>query len=234
MRDYEIVYIFRSSLTSEEIEGKLDRYHSIITTEGEGEITASAQWGKRAFAYPIKKQRNGYYVVVRFSANPACLEELERVIKLDEGVLRYLIVLSEPPLPPLETEAADGEAAEETDADEAAEADETEEADEAAAESSDEASDETPSAEGDAGSDDPQEADEAPAPDAEAVAEEEAENAGEDEDEAEEASAGEDPPDGEDVASGEEASEEEEQQTETEDAAAETDADAAAEDEEEE
>lgn len=228
MRDYEIVYIFRSSLTSEEIEGKLDRYHSIITTEGEGEITASAQWGKRAFAYPIKKQRNGYYVVVRFSANPACLEELERVIKLDEGVLRYLIVLSEPPLPPLETEAADGEA------DEAAEADETEEADEAAAESSDEASDETPSAEGDAGSDDPQEADEAPAPDAEAVAEEEAENAGEDEDEAEEASAGEDPPDGEDVASGEEASEEEEQQTETEDAAAETDADAAAEDEEEE
>lgn len=205
MRDYEIVYIFRSSLTSEEIEGKLERYHSIITTEGEGEITASAHWGKRPFAYPIKKQRNGYYVVVQFSANPASLQELERVLKLEEDVLRYLIVLSEPPLPPLETEDADAAA----------------EADEAAAESPDEASDEATPAEGDAESDDPEEAEETPAPEADAAAE----------DDAEEAPAGEDIPDGEGAASEEEEqTETEEAGAETD---AETDADAGADEEEE-
>ena len=98
MRDYEIVYIFRSSLTSEEIGAKLERYHTVITG-GPGEVTASVHWGKRQLAYPIRKQRNGYYVVAQFASDPDSLVELERVLKLEDDVLRYLIVIAEHPLP---------------------------------------------------------------------------------------------------------------------------------------
>ncbi|MDE2878811.1 30S ribosomal protein S6 [Candidatus Palauibacter soopunensis] len=138
MRDYEIVYIFRSSLTSEEIEAKLERYHAIISADGPGEVTASVHWGKRQLAYPIQKQPNGYYVVAQFASEPDPLRELERVLKLEDDVLRYLIVIAEQPLPlpdPVpETPATEEPAAEEAEA-EAAEPDagaasETEEAEE--------------------------------------------------------------------------------------------------------
>jgi len=99
MREYEIVYIFRSNFTPEEIEAKLERYHALLTGGGKGEITAVEQWGKRPLAYPIEKQTNGYYVVAQFTTDPAAISELERVLKLEEDLLRYLIVLSEGELP---------------------------------------------------------------------------------------------------------------------------------------
>ena len=131
MRDYEIVYIFRSSLTSEEIGAKLERYHTVITG-GPGEVTASVHWGKRQLAYPIRKQRNGYYVVAQFASDPDSLVELERVLKLEDDVLRYLIVIAEHPLPLPEAMPAvpDAEgAAEEGGAEEGAAADEGDAAD---------------------------------------------------------------------------------------------------------
>jgi small subunit ribosomal protein S6 len=99
MREYEIVYIFRSTFTPEEIEARIERYHALLTGDGKGEITAVEQWGKRQLAYPIQKQPNGYYVVAQFTADPAALPEFERVLTLEEDVLRYLIVLSEGELP---------------------------------------------------------------------------------------------------------------------------------------
>ena len=99
MRDYEIVYIFRSSFTPEEIDAKLGRYHALITGVEGGQITAVEQWGKRQLAYPIDKEPNGFYVVAQFTSDPNALPELERILKLDDDVLRYLIVLSEGELP---------------------------------------------------------------------------------------------------------------------------------------
>ncbi len=99
MRDYEIVYIFRSSFTAEEIEAKLERYHALITEGDRGEITAVVQWGKRQLAYPIQKQSGGHYVVAQFRAEPEVLTGLERVLKLEDDLLRYLVVLSEGELP---------------------------------------------------------------------------------------------------------------------------------------
>lgn len=119
MRDYEIVYIFHSSLTSEEIEAKLERYHAIITADGPGDVTATVHWGKRRLAYPIRKQRNGHYVVAQFTSSPDPLVELERVLKLEDDVLRYLIVIAEQPLPVPETTPT-VPAAEEAGAEEAA------------------------------------------------------------------------------------------------------------------
>ena len=99
MRDYEIVYIFRSDFSSDEIEAKLERYHSIITEGGMGEVTAVVMWGKRHLTYPIEKQTSGYYVIAQFTARPNPLTELERVLKLEDDLLRYLVVLREGDLP---------------------------------------------------------------------------------------------------------------------------------------
>lgn len=98
MRDYEVVYIFDSTLPEERISEKLDHYHSWVTddaADNAGEITAVDHWGKRQLTYPIRKKANGYYVVVQFRGESTALPEFERVLKLDEELLRYLIVLNE-------------------------------------------------------------------------------------------------------------------------------------------
>ena len=99
MRDYEVVYIFKSSLTTEEIEGRLEGYHAKILAADSSEITAVEHWGKRQLAYPIDRNDNGYYVVTQFTASPTVLPDFERVLKLDEDLLRHLVVLSEGELP---------------------------------------------------------------------------------------------------------------------------------------
>jgi small subunit ribosomal protein S6 len=98
MRDYEIVYIFKSGFMPEEIEQRLEKYHDVLTSDG-GEITAVEQWGKRQLAYPIRKESNGYYVIAQFTVEPVALPEFERRLKLDEDLLRHLIVISEGELP---------------------------------------------------------------------------------------------------------------------------------------
>ncbi|MEX2609842.1 MAG: 30S ribosomal protein S6 [Gemmatimonadota bacterium] len=95
MRDYEIVYIFDSELDEEKINGKLERYHGLLTGTDGGEVTAVDQWGRRQLAFPIRKQLSGYYVVTQFKTATEALPEFERILKLDDDLLRYLIVLHE-------------------------------------------------------------------------------------------------------------------------------------------
>ncbi|MEE9133516.1 MAG: 30S ribosomal protein S6 [Gemmatimonadota bacterium] len=106
MRDYEIVYIFDSALDRSIIDQKLERFSELATGNNGGEIVAVEHWGKRQLAYPIEKHDNGYYVVVQFRTSPKSLPEFERAIKLDEDVLRYLVVLSEGELPKLDSSPA--------------------------------------------------------------------------------------------------------------------------------
>jgi len=95
MRDYEVVYIFKSALGTEDIDARLQRYHEKILAAEGSEITAVEHWGKRQLAYPIDRNENGYYVVAQFSTEPGALPEFERLLKLDDEVLRHLVVLSE-------------------------------------------------------------------------------------------------------------------------------------------
>jgi small subunit ribosomal protein S6 len=91
-RIYEIVLIFDSGLEDEKLDQKLKRLEERVTEDG-GTIEDVARWGKRKLAYPIKKKESGNYVVVTFKSGAEHLEELERGLKLDEQVLRYLIIL---------------------------------------------------------------------------------------------------------------------------------------------
>jgi small subunit ribosomal protein S6 len=94
VRDYEAVYIFDSSLEEPQINEKLDRYHGLVAGDG-GELTAVDHWGRRQLAYPIDDRENGYYVVSHFSTAAEKLPEYERILQLDESLLRYLIVVNE-------------------------------------------------------------------------------------------------------------------------------------------
>jgi small subunit ribosomal protein S6 len=91
-RRYETVYIFDSVLDEPAINDKLTRFHTLLTKEGKGTVTNVSHWGKRTMAYKIKKKDVGYYVVAEFQATGDLLPEYERAVKLDEGVLRYLVV----------------------------------------------------------------------------------------------------------------------------------------------
>ena len=95
MRAYEVVYIFDSAIGEERVNEKLERFHKLLTDDGKGEITAVDHWGRRQLTYHIKKKNSGYYVVVQFNAEREALPEFERLLKLDEELLRYLIVLHE-------------------------------------------------------------------------------------------------------------------------------------------
>jgi small subunit ribosomal protein S6 len=98
-RPYEVVYIFDPTLDEEAINAKLAQFHSLIQVGG-GDPPGLNHWGRRTLAYPIKRHDTGYYVVATFETDPTTLPEFERAIKLDEGVIRHLVVLNdEPPTP---------------------------------------------------------------------------------------------------------------------------------------
>jgi small subunit ribosomal protein S6 len=94
-RRYETVYIFDSALEEPAITEKLERFHALLSTDGKGSVTNVNHWGKRTLAFPIKKRETGYYVVAQFEVAADLLREYERVVKLDEGVLRFLVVVRE-------------------------------------------------------------------------------------------------------------------------------------------
>jgi small subunit ribosomal protein S6 len=91
-RLYEAVYIFDSALEDTAITEKLSRFHGLLSTQEEIKVD---HWGRRQLAYTIGPRENGYYVVAKFQVEPTVLPEYERALKLDDGVVRYLVTLFE-------------------------------------------------------------------------------------------------------------------------------------------
>ncbi len=93
-RPYEVVYIFDATLDDAAINDRLTRYAELLGSPADLRLD---HWGRRQLAYPIAgtngAREAGYYVVARFSGNGDVLPEFERALKLDDGVLRYLITL---------------------------------------------------------------------------------------------------------------------------------------------
>lgn len=111
---YEVVYIFDSALEEAQVNEHLERFHALLKTAERPEpIRQVNHWGKRTLAYPIKRRDVAYYVVVQFDADANQLAEFERLIKLDESVLRHLVVIDEGATPavartaPMEERAGD-------------------------------------------------------------------------------------------------------------------------------
>jgi small subunit ribosomal protein S6 len=92
-RDYEAVYIFDSTLEDTAIAERLERHQALLGVSAESIETN--HWGRRQLAYKIGTRENGYYAVSRFTAESQVLPEFERALKLDDGIVRYLITLHE-------------------------------------------------------------------------------------------------------------------------------------------
>ena len=95
-RKYEIVYIFDSALEDTQINERLTRFHELLKTpEFPEPVTDLSHWGRRTLAYPVSGKEQGYYVVSQFETDGSSLPEFERAIKLDDGVLRHLVVIND-------------------------------------------------------------------------------------------------------------------------------------------
>lgn len=94
MRKYEVMYILRPDLQEEAYKASVERFASILTSDG-GEIEKAQEMGKKRLAYEINDYREGFYVLVNFQAEPKVVSELERVMKISDDVVRYLIVREE-------------------------------------------------------------------------------------------------------------------------------------------
>ena len=90
LRQYEAVYIFDPGLEDPAINERLDRFHSLL---GKPADLSVDHWGRRQLAYPIGRKETGYYVVARYNADAKSLPEYERALRLDDGIIRYLLTL---------------------------------------------------------------------------------------------------------------------------------------------
>ena len=89
MRLYESVFIARQDITSAQVETMADEFAKIITSAG-GSIKKREYWGLRSLAYRIKKNRKGHYVMFNMETGPEALREYERIMGLNEDILRFL------------------------------------------------------------------------------------------------------------------------------------------------
>jgi len=92
MRSYEVMLAINPQLENEELDSLLDKLKKLITHTN-GEITKTNKWGKRKLAYEIKNFTEAIYVVLNFDVDEKIIPELERVLKLEERVIRYLLTL---------------------------------------------------------------------------------------------------------------------------------------------
>jgi small subunit ribosomal protein S6 len=90
-RDYELVFVLQPSLDEAAIQGFEKRMTDIITGQG-GKDIVTEPWGKRNLAYPIKRYFEGFYFLQRFAMPPSGADEVDRVMRYSEDVIRYLLM----------------------------------------------------------------------------------------------------------------------------------------------
>jgi small subunit ribosomal protein S6 len=97
MTEYEILLLLDAELPEERQEGIVARARELIERAG-GQFAAHDVWGRRRLAYEIDRKAEGAYHLLTFSSEPAALDEVSRVLKITDGVLRHMAVRR--PAPP--------------------------------------------------------------------------------------------------------------------------------------
>jgi small subunit ribosomal protein S6 len=91
MNHYETIYIADPTLDDDSLKETIDKFSDLIK-KLKGFIVKVDEWGKRKLAYEVKRFDKGYYVVLDFYALPETVTELERNLKLDDQILKYITV----------------------------------------------------------------------------------------------------------------------------------------------
>lgn len=93
MREYELMFIVEPLLLGEQLEPIKTRIKEIIAADG-GEIASFDEWGKRKLAYPIKKTKDGIYLLCKFKSAAPTINVLDKYLKHLQQLLRFRIILT--------------------------------------------------------------------------------------------------------------------------------------------
>lgn len=94
MNKYEIMYILKADLVEGALKDEETKLQGIIESHG-GKVTETKEWGLRDFAYTIKEQKKGFYVILKAEATKEGLDEFTRLVKLNPNVIRHLITVDQ-------------------------------------------------------------------------------------------------------------------------------------------
>ena len=93
MNKYESVVIINPNLEVEAIKALISKISDLINTNGK--VNSVEELGNKKLAYEIKKNKEGYYVVIKFEAKPELITELERVYRITDEVIKFIVVKEE-------------------------------------------------------------------------------------------------------------------------------------------
>jgi len=91
MKHYETLFVLKPTLTDEEIVKNIEAVQNVITANG-GEIAATDKVGTRDLAYEIQKHKRGYYTIIYYKAPGSAIKEIERNLRINENVIRFITV----------------------------------------------------------------------------------------------------------------------------------------------
>ena len=94
MRKYEVIFIVKPLEEEEATNAVIEKFSKLIVDNG-GTIDKEDRWGKKRLAYEIKDCTDGYYCLLYITCEPACVAEVDRVMKLNDSLLKHMIVKSE-------------------------------------------------------------------------------------------------------------------------------------------
>lgn len=89
MQAYEVMYIIRPDLDEEAVKANVDKFAEVVNANGGSDLKVDL-WGKRRLAYEVKKFNDGVYVLMNFNGEARTVEELERLMKISDAVIKFL------------------------------------------------------------------------------------------------------------------------------------------------
>jgi len=91
MKKFETLLLFSPELSAENREGIISTLTATLEKEN-GKLTETDSWGMRDLAYPVRKQMRGYYIRLEFIAQGNTVAELERIIRITDGIFKFMTV----------------------------------------------------------------------------------------------------------------------------------------------
>ena len=94
MKKYELIFILKTDQSEEQMAARVERVSTILA-DHDGKITQENHWGVRRLAYEIEYENRGNYMFLRFKSEGTAVNDLDKFLRLDDKVLRHLIVVDE-------------------------------------------------------------------------------------------------------------------------------------------
>lgn len=93
LKKYETIFIINSEVGEESTKALVEKFKTMLETSAQ--LESIDEWGKRKLAYEIDDKNEGYYVLANFSSEPSFPAELERMYKITEGILKYIVIVKD-------------------------------------------------------------------------------------------------------------------------------------------